>query len=93
MKEVQTATEAVCPQEGDLQDPHCPGIPVVLQPTTEEARRHWSKIIGEQIEVTPWTNLFGVEHTKEQKRPWKSFMDYITSHLLMVFQSDAAQTQ
>ena len=25
---------------------------------TEEARRPWSKILGEQIEVIPWTNLF-----------------------------------
>ena len=59
----------------------------------EEARRPWSKILGEQIEVTPWTNLFGVEHTKKQKRSWQSFMDCITFHLLTVFWSDAAKKQ
>ncbi len=60
---------------------------------TEEARRPWSKILGEQIEVTLWTELFGVDHAKEQKWSWKSIMDCITFHLLLVFQSDAAKTQ
>ena len=59
----------------------------------EEVRRPWSKILGEQIEVTPWTDLFGVKHTKEQKRLWKSFMHYVTLHLLLVFWSDVAKTQ
>ena len=27
---------------------------------SEEARRPWMKILGEQIDVTPWTDLFGV---------------------------------
>ena len=60
---------------------------------SEEARRPWSKILGEQLDVTPWTDLFGVEHTKKQKRSWLSFMDCITFHLLMVFWSDVAETQ
>ena len=57
---------------------------------TEEARRPWSKILGEQIEVTPWTDLFGVKHTEKQTRSWQSFMDCITLHLLTVFWSDVA---
>ena len=51
----------------------------------EEARRPWCKILGEQIDVTPWTDLFGVEHAKECHWSWKSFMDCMTFHLLMVF--------
>ena len=43
--------------------------------------------------MTPWTDLFGVEHAEEQKRSWTSFMDCVTFHLLMVFQSDVAETQ
>ena len=92
-KAVQKATEAVtCKNEtcGSL-------ITQVFQLYSnllmEEARRPWSKILGEQIDVTPWTNLFGVEHTKEQKKSWQSFMDCITFHLLTVFRSDAAKTQ
>ncbi len=34
----------------------------------EKARKPWSKILGKQIEVTPWTDLFGVKHTKKQTR-------------------------
>jgi hypothetical protein len=31
----------------------------------EEARRPWCKILGEQIDVSPWIDLFGVEHVKK----------------------------
>ena len=58
----------------------------------DEVGRPWSKIIGEQIEVAPWTDLF-VEHTKEHKKLWQSFIDCIFFHLLTVFQSDVAETQ
>ena len=60
---------------------------------TEEARRPWCKILGEQIDVTPWTDLFEVEHTEKHHRSWKSFMDCMTFHLLMVFRSGVAETQ
>ena len=43
--------------------------------------------------MTPWTDLFGVEYTEEQKRLWQSFIDCITIHLLTVFRSDATNTQ
>ena len=32
---------------------------------TEEARRPWCKILGEQIDVTPWSDLFGVKHAEK----------------------------
>ena len=60
---------------------------------SEEARRPWSKILGEQFDVTPWTHLFGVEHTKVQGKSWQSFMDCFTFHLLTVFWSDVAEIQ
>ncbi len=60
---------------------------------SEEARRLWSKILEAKVKVTPWTNLFGVEHNEKQKRSWQSFMDCVTFHLLSVFWSDAAKTQ
>ena len=60
---------------------------------SEEARRPWMKILGEQLDVTPLTDLFGVEHAEEQKRSWLSFMDCVTFHLLTVFRSDAAETE
>ena len=58
-----------------------------------EEARPWCKILGEQIEVSPWTDLFGVEHAKEQKRSWKTIMDCVTFNLLSVFQNDVAKTQ
>ena len=48
------------------------------------------KTLGEHVDVTPWTDLFGAEHAEEEKRSWRSC---ITFHLLMVFWSDAAETQ
>ena len=50
----------------------------------EEARRPWCKILGKQIDVTPWANLFGVDNAEKHHRSWKSFMDYVSFHLLTV---------
>jgi hypothetical protein len=35
---------------------------------TEEARRPWCKILGEQIDVTPWSDLLGVKHAAKRHR-------------------------
>ena len=59
----------------------------------EEARRPWNKILKEQIDCTPWVDLFGIEHAEKPQKSWSSFMDCITFHLKIVFQSDAAKTQ
>jgi hypothetical protein len=59
----------------------------------EEARRPWCKILGEQIDSTPWRNLFGVKHIEKRHRSWKSFMDCVTFQLLSIFPSDAVETQ
>ena len=64
-KAVQKATKAAtCKQET------CKSIIQVFwlysNLLKEEARRPWSKILGEQIDMTPCTNLFRVNHTKVQ---------------------------
>jgi hypothetical protein len=59
----------------------------------EEARRPWNKILGEQIDCSPWIDLFGVKHVKKHKRSWSSFMDCMTFHLKTVFWSDMVETQ
>ena len=43
--------------------------------------------------MTPWSDLFGIEHTEKHHRSWASFMDCVTFHLLSVFWSDVAETQ
>jgi ABC-type multidrug transport system ATPase subunit len=59
----------------------------------EEARSLCCKILGEQIDCSPWIDSFGVKHAKKRKRSGYSFMDCMTFHLLLVFWSDAAETQ
>ena len=80
-------------REGDHRVPHSPGVPAILQTLTEEARRPWCKILVEQIDVTPWSDLYGVEHAEKHHRSWQSFKYCMTFHLLLVFRSDAAETQ
>ena len=92
-KVVQKATEAVTRKKETCESLITQVFQLYSNLLTKEARRPWSKILGEQIGVTHWTNLFGVEHTEEQKRLCQSFMDCVTFHLLTVFQSDAAKTQ
>ena len=79
-KVVQKATEAVTCKKKICKSLIAQVFQLYSNLLTEEARRPWSKILGEQIEVTPWNNIFGVEHTKEQKKSWQSFMDCITFH-------------
>ena len=92
-KAVQKTTEAVTRKKETCESLITQVFQLYSNLLTEEARRPWSKILGEQIEVTPWTDLFGVEHTKEQKKSWQSFMDCVAFRLLTVLQSDAAETQ
>ena len=92
-KVVEKASEAVAREEETIESLTAQVFQPYSNLLSEEARRPWMKILGEQIDVTPWTNLFGAEHAKEQKRSWLSFMDCITFHLLLVFRSDLAETQ
>ncbi len=92
-KAVEKASEAIARKEETIESLIAQVFQLYSNLLSEEARRPWTKILGEQIDVTPWTNLCGVKHAKEQKRSWLSFMDCITFHLLMVFWSDVAETQ
>ena len=92
-KVVQKANEAVAHKKETCKSLIAQVFQLYSNLLMEEARRPWSKILGKQIEVNPWTNIFGVEHTEEQKRLWKSFMDCIPFHLLLVFLSDMDETQ
>ena len=67
-KAVQKATEAVTREKETCKSLIAQVFQLYSNLHTEDARRPWSKILGEQIDVTPRTNLFGVEHTEEQKR-------------------------
>ena len=84
-KAVQKATDAVACKKETCKSLIAQLFQLYSNLLSEEATRPWSKILGEQIEMTPWTDLFGVEHAEEQKRLWKSFMDCVTFHLLSIF--------
>ena len=87
------ATEAVACKEETMESLIAQIFQLYSNLLTEEARRSWCKILGEQIDVTPLINLFGVEHSEQCHRSRKSFMDCVTFHLLTVFLSDVAETQ
>ena len=92
-KAVDKATEAIAHEKESIESLIAQVFQLYSDLLTEEARRPWCRIIGEQIDMTPWTNLFGVKHAAKRHRSWKSFMDCVTFHLLLVFQSDMAETQ
>ncbi len=64
-KAVQKATEDITRKKETCESLITQVFQLYSNLLMEEARRPWSKILGEHIEVTPWTNLFGVKHTKE----------------------------
>ena len=91
-KKAVDATEAVAHKKETMESLITQVLQLYSNLLTEEARRPWCKILGEQIDVTLWNDLFGVEHTEKHHGSWKSFMDCMTIHLLMVFWSNAART-
>ena len=84
-KAVEKASEAVSHEEETIESLIALVFQLYSNLLSEEARRPWIKILGEQIDVTPWTDLFGVKHNEKQKRSWQSFVDCVTFHLLSVF--------
>ncbi len=92
-KAVQNATTAIAHEQETYKSLITQVFQLYSNLLTEEARRPWNKILGEQVEVAPWTDLFGIEHSEARGRMWQSFMDCVTFHLLTVFHSDAAETQ
>ena len=90
---VEKATEAVAHEGEAIESIIAQVFQLYSNLLMEEARRSWCKILGEQIDVSPWHDLFGVKHAKKCYRSWCSLMDCVTFHLLSVFRSDAAETQ
>ena len=59
----------------------------------EEARCPWNKIIGEQIDCDPWTDLYVEDHPRKSTQSWGSFVDCVTFHPLTMFHNDEAEAQ
>ena len=59
---------------------------------SEEASRPWAKIVEEQIDAAPFTNIYGVQHNEKCPRSWNSFMECVQLHLQSVFRYDAVET-
>ncbi|MFM8588488.1 MAG: hypothetical protein ACKOBX_09120, partial [Bacteroidota bacterium] len=58
-----------------------------------EQRIAWEKIVDQQIETAPWTDLKGRKRTTPRAKTKKSFMQCTTHHLLTIFNMDAAEQQ
>ena len=58
-----------------------------------EQRISWEKIVDQQIDTAPWTDLKGRKRLKKRTKTQRSFMDCMTNHLLTVFDMDAAEKQ
>ena len=59
----------------------------------EKARQPWTKIMQEQVEAIPWTDLQGVEHAEQCTKSWDYFLECVRHHLLIIFHNDAAKTK
>jgi len=59
----------------------------------EKARQPWTKIVSEQIDATPWTDIQRVEHADQDCKLWDSFMECMRFHLLTVFRKNASETK
>ncbi len=66
-KAVQKASEAVACKEKTIKSLITQVFQLYSNLIMEEARRPWTKILGEQLDVTHWTNLLEVKHTEEKK--------------------------
>jgi hypothetical protein len=60
---------------------------------SEEAHCPWNKILREQIDCEPWTDVFGVQHLNKRPASWNSFTECIQLHLQTVFRTDTAEAQ
>ena len=63
-KAVQNATTAIAHEQETYESLITQVFALYSSLLTEEARRACSKILGEQVEVAPWTDLFRVEHSE-----------------------------
>jgi hypothetical protein len=59
-KAVEKATEAVTHKDEAIESIIHQVFQLYSNLLTEEARRHWYKILKEQIDVSPWIDFYGV---------------------------------
>eukprot|EP00956_Cyclotella_meneghiniana_P001312 scaffold1404_cov37-Cyclotella_meneghiniana.AAC.16 len=64
-----------------------------LHPTTGDGKTPWDKIVSEQTERDPWTNLRGVEQSGVRGKTLKARKDYFILMLKTVFANNAAEQQ
>ena len=58
----------------------------------EKSRQPWTKIMQEQVEASPWTDLQGFKHAEQHGKSWDSFLGCVMFHLVTVFSNDATKT-
>ena len=92
-KVVQNATEAGTHADEAVESTTNQVFQLYSNLLVNDARRPWNKVLEEQIDCSPWIDLFGVKHAEQHKRSWSSLMDCMTFHLQTVFRSDAVETQ
>ena len=59
----------------------------------ERARQPWTKIMQEQVEAAPWTDLQGVKHAEQRAKSCDSFLECVKFHLLTIFHNSATETK
>ncbi len=59
---------------------------------TKEARQPWDVIVKEQTELSPYTNIFGVEWPKSPGKTPESFQTCMLLHLQSCFSHDMVET-
>ena len=48
---------------------------------SEETSRPWAKVVEEQIDIAPFTKIYGVQHKEKHPRSWNFFMECVQLHL------------
>ena len=69
---------------------------VLIQYSTlllEEAHRTLNRIVEEQIDCEPWTDVYRVQHPVKYAASWNSFLECVQLHLQSVFRNDSAEEQ
>ena len=58
-----------------------------------KARQPRTKMVAEQIDAAPWTDIQGVKHSDTHCKSWDSFMKCVRFHLLTVFANSTVETK
>ena len=88
-----TATAAIEKAKAEMASVAEQGFQLYSNLITEKARQPWTKIMSEQIDAAPWTNIQGIQHAEQHTKLWDSFMECVWFHLLIIFCNDTAETK